>query len=293
MDGILVVNKPKGLTSHDVVNKIRRIFNTKRVGHTGTLDPLATGVLVICLNNATKLANFLESDNKKYRCTMIFGIETDTYDITGNIVKENYNFSINNDKIDEVFKQFIGKNMQIPPIYSAIKVDGKKLYEYARSGQTVEIKPREIEIYDIYRTKDVYFCENKCYCEFFVHVSKGTYIRSLVKDIGDVLNINTTMVELERVQSGVFKLEDSNKIEEIELGKFSLIKMVDSIEYFKYDVSTNLELLNKIKNGMKLSCKLFEDVKEEIAFIKNDELIAIYKYDEEVYPCYKPIRIWN
>ena len=149
LDGILNVFKQKGLTSHDVVNKIRRIFNTKQVGHTGTLDPNAEGVLVICINQATKLVQFLESDIKKYRCELILGISTDTYDITGKVVEENENLVLSENEIIDTIKSFKGKLKQLPPLYSAIKVNGKKLYEYAHKNQSVEITPRDIEIFEI------------------------------------------------------------------------------------------------------------------------------------------------
>ena len=293
MDGLLIINKPKGLTSHDVVNKVRRYLGTKKVGHTGTLDPLATGVLVVCVNNATKLVNFLESDTKKYLCTMCLGISTDTYDITGNIIKEDYNFEISNEQINNVLLSFIGKSKQIPPIYSAIKKDGKKLYEYAREGKELELVERDIEIFDIYARKGLYKKEGKLSFDFFVHVSKGTYIRSLVHDIGLKLGINACMNDLVRLQSGNFKIEDSFTLEEVEVGKYSLVKMIDSIDFLKVKVDKNDDIYKKVINGMKLSCKIFNEKKDKIAFTLNDELIAIYEYNEDEFPCYKALRIWN
>ena len=293
MDGLLIINKPKGLTSHDVVNKVRRYFGTKKVGHTGTLDPLATGVLVVCVNNATKLANFLESDTKKYLCTMCFGVSTDTYDITGNIINEDYNFKVSNEQLNEVLSSFLGKSKQIPPIYSAIKKDGKKLYEYAREGKTVDLIERDIEIFDIHATKGLYEIEGKLYFEFFAHVSKGTYIRSLVHDIGIKLGINVCMSDLVRIQSGNFKIEQSYTLEEVEIGKYSLVKMIDSIDFLKIKVDKDSDIYKKVINGMKLSCKIFEEKMEKIAFTFNDELIAIYEYNDDEFPCYKALRIWN
>lgn len=293
MDGLLIINKPKGITSHDVVNVVRRSLGTKKVGHTGTLDPLATGVLVVCVNNATKLASFLEADEKKYICTMCFGISTDSYDITGNTIDENYNFNISNEMIDNVLKTFIGKSKQQPPLYSAIKKNGKKLYEYARSGEDVKVDSRDIEIFDICRSSDIYEENGRIHCKFFTHVSKGTYIRSIVKDIGEKLNILTCMTDLIRVQSGAFAIEKSYSLEDVEVGKFSLINMADSINFFKLNIDNNEELLKKVKNGMKLSCKILEERKDKIAIIENDKLLAIYEYNEEEFPCYKALRIWN
>ena len=294
MEGILNVYKPKGLTSHDVVNKVRRLFNTKQVGHTGTLDPNAEGVLVVCLNQATKLVQFLEADIKKYRCELILGISTDTYDITGTKVEENKECIISENEIIETIKSFIGKQKQLPPIYSAIKVNGKKLYEYAHKNQEVAIVARDIEIYEIDNfsslTKDEYY-----HIYFDVLVSKGTYIRSLCFDIGKKIGIPSTMGELLRLQSGVFKLEDSYKLEDIENGKYELINMVDAISSIpKIDVNGNEELEFKVNNGMKISLKYFNEIYEEIAFVKKDCLIAVYKYFEnDGLRCYKAVRVWK
>ena len=236
MNGIIVVNKPSGMTSHDVVNKIRKILHTKKVGHTGTLDPLASGVLVICVNQATKIANFLESDDKVYECTVLLGRSTDTFDIEGKTIQEEKNIDITAEKIDEVLSQFIGEQEQVPPIYSAIKVDGKKLYQYAREGKEVKIEPRKIIIHSIVRCSDLIKKDEQILFKFKTHVSKGTYIRSLVHDIGNKLNIPCCMSKLIRLQSGVFKIEESNKIEEIEVGNYHLINMCNSITFEKINI---------------------------------------------------------
>jgi tRNA pseudouridine55 synthase len=179
MNKIIVVNKAAGMTSHDVVNKIRRIFNTKRVGHTGTLDPDATGVLVVCINEATKLVQFLEADSKWYIAEILVGRSTDTFDKTGNTIKEFPVLKLSNEEVDECLSTFKGKISQVPPMYSAIKVNGKKLYEYARNNQIVELEPRNVEIFEINRITDVVKDGEFYKFQIKVHVSKGTYIRSL------------------------------------------------------------------------------------------------------------------
>ncbi len=186
MDGVLIVDKPKGFTSHDVVGYLRKTLNIKKIGHAGTLDPNATGVLPILIGNATKISKYLIEHDKTYIATIKIGEKTDTGDITGNIIEKDIN--INNftySQVKEVLKKFIGKQEQIPPVYSAIKVQGKKAYEYARKGQAVKLEPRTIEIYDLKLIK----IEN-LEITFEVSCSKGTYVRSLCEDICKSLRNN-------------------------------------------------------------------------------------------------------
>ena len=185
MDGIILINKPKEWTSHDIVNKVKKILNEK-VGHTGTLDPMATGVLPLLVGKGTLCSKYLINHNKTYKVKLELGKKTDTADTEGKIVeeKEVTNKMLEETVIKEVLNKFLGKQEQIPPIYSAIKVNGKKLYEYARKGQTVEIKPRQIEIYSI---ELLSIDKNLKQIEFKVSCSKGTYIRSLCEDIGNKL----------------------------------------------------------------------------------------------------------
>lgn len=215
MNGLFNIYKPTGMTSHDVVAKMRKIMQTKTVGHTGTLDPNATGVLVVAVGNATKVIEYMESDDKIYKAELTLGVTTDTEDIWGNIIKE-YNlagFNLENEKIYDVINSFIGKQIQIPPMYSALKVNGKKLYELAREGKEVERVGREIEIFSI---SDINRRENKV--EFTVHCSKGTYIRTLCKDIGEKLGCGAVMSKLERIKAGKFSIENSVALEELEAG---------------------------------------------------------------------------
>ena len=209
MDGILLINKEKNMTSHDVVNKVRRVFQTKKVGHCGTLDPDATGVLVLCVGKATKALQFLTSEEKQYIATLTLGTSTDTYDASGVVLEEKEFTGVQN--VEEVLNSFIGKQKQVPPIYSAIKVNGKKLYEYARNNQEVHIEPRDIEILDIelLEVKDNTI-------QFKVDCSKGTYIRSLCVDIAKKLGYPGHMSDLIRSRSGAFKLEDCYTLEQLE-----------------------------------------------------------------------------
>ena len=214
MDGIIIINKPKGCTSHDVVSKVKKIYKEK-VGHTGTLDPMATGVLSLLIGKGTQCSKYLINHNKTYKVTLELGKKTDTADIEGTIIeKQEVALELfQRDKIDETLKSFIGKQEQIPPKYSAIKVKGKKLYEYARKGIEVEIKPRQIEIYKINLLN---INKNKKQIEFRVSCSKGTYIRSLCEDIANKLGTVGYMAELEREKVGDFTLDQAITLKELE-----------------------------------------------------------------------------
>lgn len=242
-DGILIIDKPQNFTSHDVVAKIRKIIGTKKVGHTGTLDPMATGVLVVCIGAATKLVEHFTEKDKIYEAKVKLGIKTDTADITGNILKEIPVEAIDKQLVNEVFKSFIGKQKQTPPIYSSIKVNGMKLYEYARKGLEVKIEPRNIEIFDIYNVKII---DNEIL--FTVHCSKGTYIRSLCEDIAEKLGTCGTMSYLRRIKTGEFAIDNSIQIDEIQEEKIiSMEKLFDNKITIDKDI-------NKLLNGMELYC---------------------------------------
>lgn len=259
-NGILNIDKPQCITSHDVVDAIRKIFPDQKVGHTGTLDPLATGVLPICIGEATKLSEKLTSEVKNYSVKMLLGVETDTYDITGRIV---FASVLNKDEIyiKERIKRFIGKQQQMPPKYSAIKVEGKKLYQYARENQDVEIKPREIEIFNIdniridLESKEV---------AFDVECSKGTYIRSLVNDIGKKIGCGATMTELRRTKTGSFAIEDSIPL--YDFLKLDYIDMLDRIitieDYYIENKKITLsdDELGKFLNGVKLEVQSSDQI---------------------------------
>ena len=270
MNGILAIYKEKGYTSRDVVNILTKELGTKKIGHTGTLDPIATGVLVVCINNGLKLVELLTNHDKEYIAKVRLGKETDTLDITGTTIKEDKNIlKYSKEQIEEVLKKFIGKTMQTVPKYAAIKVDGKKLYEYARNGEEVELPTKEIEIYDLKLVSSVK--DNEFYIK--CHVSKGTYIRSLIRDIGYALGTYATMVELERTKLGEFGLENTYTLEDIRYGVYSITSIEDSVNLPKVVVDKEVE--KKIRNGMVLD-KFFDD--DMAMIVSNDnELIAIYQ----------------
>lgn len=212
-DGILVVDKPEGFTSHDVVNIVRKTYQMKKVGHTGTLDPDATGVLVVCLGEATKLVPYLTADEKVYEATFVLGKRTTTLDASGEEV-ESRSLVVEEDDVKAALKDFTGKISQIPPMHSAIKVDGKKLYEYARKGQTIERKPRDVEVFRLDLTS-FSFPEGTLY----VRCSSGTYIRSLIDDIGEQLGTLAYMKTLRRTSVGLFNINQAVSVESLKEGK--------------------------------------------------------------------------
>ena len=237
MDGIIVINKEKGWTSNDVVQKIKHITNEK-VGHTGTLDPLATGVLPLLIGKGTSLSKYLVNHDKEYTATIKFGQKTTTGDSEGEIIEamQVTDKMLEKEKIEEALKSFTGKIKQTPPMYSAIKVNGKKLYEYARKGQEVQIPEREIEIYEIHLigvSKEAKEITYKVSC------SKGTYIRTLCEDIAKKLGTVGFMKELERTKVGDFKIEDSIKISEIIKNKNLIVENLISVEDFFEVVNRN------------------------------------------------------
>lgn len=271
MDGVLIINKPKGFTSHDVVNILRKALNTKKIGHTGTLDPNATGVLPILIGKATKISKYLIEHNKTYIATISLGEKTDTGDEQGNIIEKDLNFqNISCKQIGDVLKTFIGKQKQIPPIYSAIKINGKKAYEYARKGQTVELEPRNIEIYSI----DLIKIENN-EITFEVSCSKGTYIRTLCEDIAKKLGTIGYMKELTRTNVNEFKLENAVTIDEIKENSLIVKEKVINIETIFKD-KPELKLNDRKKelflNGVRLT---FEKPNDIYRIYNNNEFIGL------------------
>lgn len=263
LDGIIVINKTKGCTSHDVVNKVKKILKEK-VGHTGTLDPNATGVLPLLIGKGTKLSYYLIEHDKEYRVTLQLGIKTDTADCEGKKVeeKEVLESNLTKEKIEQVLNSFVGEQSQMPPMYSAIKVNGKKLYEYARKNEEVEITPRKIKIYQI-KLLTIDLKEKQII--FDVKCSKGTYIRSLCEDIAEKLETVGYMKELERTVVGNFNLSNSITIEELENNKenkeFIKEHFITIEDYFKNLNENNKIYLDdkKIKlflNGVKLTYTL-------------------------------------
>ncbi len=286
MEGIIVVNKPKGITSFDVIRKLKKIFKTKKIGHTGTLDPLATGVMLVCVGKATKLASDLEAKDKIYIADFDIGYATDTYDIEGKKIAEN-TIEISKKNLEQSIKKFIGNIKQVPPMYSAIKIDGNKLYHLARKGIEVERPKRDVSI-EYINLLD--FKDNKVKIE--TKVSKGCYIRSLIYDIGQDLGTYATMTALQRKQVGDYSLENSYSLEQIEKmifnNDFNFLKTIEEIfSYDKYSLQTEKELtLYKNGNTVKIKENLenkryriyFQNEFVGLANIENNNLLKGYKY---------------
>ena len=299
IDGIINVYKEQGFTSFDVVAKLRGILKQKKIGHTGTLDPMAEGVLMVCLGKATKLVDMLTFSDKEYRTTMRLGISTDTEDISGQVMstKDIPDF-LDNKLILDTINSFLGEYNQIPTMYSAIKKDGKKLYEYARAGIEIERTPRPVNIFSITNIEI-----NLPDISFDVHCSKGTYIRSLCRDIGDKLGTGATMTALTRSEVCGFTMDNSLKLEKIEeLYKEdklnTYILPVDALisDYVRYDIKEkfskylyngNKLFVNQLTPHLDSSEKLQDG--EIIRVYFNDEFLALYEYkaDEDILKPYK------
>ena len=289
MNGILVVNKPKGYTSRDIVNIISKKFNTKKVGHTGTLDPLAEGVLVVPIGRALKIAELLTSTTKEYEAEVILGYETDMLDITGKETKRNIP-NATKEEIEKVLKTFIGKSMQEVPMYSAVKIKGKKLYEYAREDIKVIPPKKEIEIYNIELVGEPQYLENIIEFKIKCSVSKGTYIRSLIRDIGYKLETFGTMKSLKRTRQGIFKLEESYSLEDIEKDNYKILKIREALPDIKITIIDDTTL-KKVQNGMILPS--FFDEELSLLVDSQDHEIAIYKKEDNMAKPYKMIEVNN
>lgn len=291
-DGIILLNKAKGISSFGAINHLKKIIGAKKVGHTGTLDPMAEGLIMVLINNATKFSDELMKRDKEYYVEMELGYETDSYDLEGVVTRKfSGKIGISDEKIETVINGFLGKIEQIPPMYSAIKIDGKKLYDLARKGIEVDRKPRKVEIKSI---REIKIERNeKVKISFFVEVSSGTYIRSLVRDIGEKLGVFATMIRLIRTRIGEFVIEDAIAISEVEkqleefeknrkekfekfepFGYFAEIEYV--LEYLGINVSN--EKYEKLKNGMTVltSHKKFENISKK--FGKRIVVLVDQKY---------------
>lgn len=289
MTGILIVNKSKGKTSHNVVSKIRKKLNIKKVGHTGTLDPLATGVLPICIGKATRISDYIMEQGKSYIATLEFGKSTTTYDIEGEIVNISDKCIFSEDEINSKLKLFLGEIEQTPPIYSALKVDGKKLYEYAREGKEVKIKPRKVTIYDIKLLE-----LDGAIAKIEVSCSKGTYIRSLIHDLGINLGSFAHMTNLIRTRVGRFNIENSIDLDEMESLdlEFILSKVVpikDSLYNLGFiEISDNTNIRSRLISGQKINIlklttkesNFIED--KDISILINGEFIGIGKITQNI-----------
>ena len=292
MNGIIVINKPLGKTSHDMVYFIRRLTGIKKVGHTGTLDPSATGVLPVCIGNATKVCDLLTNADKTYRVSFVLGMTTDTLDADGEILTEQPVLA-DRDEIIKAINSFVGDIVQIPPMYSAFKVNGKKLYELARQGVEVERKERHVTINNI----DITDIDMENFIVTMdVDCTKGTYIRTLCEDIGMKLGCGAYVNTLERRKSGIFKIEDSYTLDELlkikEEGQLEKhLKAPDSL-FFEYpEICVNEKKASLVKNGVRIRYKGLEEGKLYRIYAESREFLAISRFENGELVLEKPF--WN
>ena len=300
MDGILPLWKEKGMTSFDCVFKVRRLLQTKKVGHSGTLDPEVDGVLPICVGKATKVVEYLLESNKVYQGEICLGIATETEDAHGEIVKQEAIMTpFTTEEIDAMMETFKGEIIQIPPMYSAVKVNGKRLYEYARKGETVERPERRVKIYEFKRTSSpVYDEASKTQkWKFEVSCSKGTYVRTLAVDLGEKLGVPAHMSQLTRIKSGPFVSEQCVTLSQLEAlveqnQAQSVLRPLEEVfeTYPRVDVPE--EFITKVKNGAILTTAELPQVIEPSTFYIEDELIALYGPHPEKKGLLKPIKMF-
>lgn len=295
MDGIIPINKERKMTSHDVVAKIRRILHTKRVGHSGTLDPNVDGVLIVCVGKATKVSDYLMNSGKIYRGKITLGFSTTTEDLDGEVVaSEALKSPFTDEELANTFNSLTGEIIQIPPMYSAVKVNGRKLYEYARSGEEVERPQRKVMITEFHQIKKSEFDEKlgTQTIEFEVKCSKGTYVRTLAVDFGKHLGVPAVMSDLTRMSSGGFDLSQTITLndlsERVESQDYSFLYPIETV--FKslesYDLS--FDELEKVQNGAWLSLSMNDD---QLLLKYNDRLQAVYKRDSET-NLYRPEKMF-
>lgn len=279
MDAIYVIDKPKGLTSRDVVNQMGKILGTKHLGHTGTLDPLATGALVIAVGRATKIIDLLTSTEKEYLAEVKMGLLTDTLDITGNVLEQVEVPSVSFMELEKTLQSFVGKYEQEVPLYSAVRVQGKRLYEYARENQKVVLPKREVEI-----SKITLLNLQQDTFSFVVRVSKGTYIRSLIRDIGVKLQIPMSMQNLRRLHQGMFSIEEAIPLAQFtkQTPGYSCSEVLQRI-YPRETISQ--ELVKKVQNGAKIT--LPREERYLLLYDEQDHLLALYQKEAEHYRAFK------
>jgi|SRR5690625_2967934 len=282
MDGIVLINKPIGITTYDVVRRAKKVFKTKKIGHTGTLDPFASGLVILCINKATKLVTNLILSDKTYEGTILFNHFYDTYDFTGKLLEERNEY-IDLDEVKTASKSFIGKYMQMPPKYSAIRVDGKRLYEYARENKEVKINKREVEIYDF----DILDKLNKNEITFKTHVSKGTYIRSLAFDLAKSIDKIATLSSLTRTKIDKYMLKDAYNFDDFT--KDSLIT-IEEIYNNHQKVVLNDYLIKLVKNGIYLDERQIKTDEDFLVYDTNNNLVALYQVIDKFK--YKPLIIF-
>lgn len=298
LSGVLVVDKPEGITSFAVIRRVRKALHIKKVGHTGTLDPMATGVLPICLGRATKLVPFLQAGDKEYEGRMLLGVKTDTYDITGEVIAKETDFILDRETVEKVALEFVGEIMQAPPVYSALKINGQPAYKLARQGKEVRLKQRNITIHSL----DVLDVDLPS-VSFKTRVSKGAYIRSLVVDWGDRLGPGACLQSLRRTVGAPFHIDDAVKLEEIEeLARQDrirerLISLSQALSFMP-ELEVSPDVSKKAANGQTLPLSCFKDFTPAPGPVRLQDqdkgLVAIYEYNppsENDFECLTPLRV--
>ena len=281
INGLLVVDKEKNMTSRDIVNEISKIFKTKKVGHTGTLDPLATGVLVVTIGKATKLNDIITATEKEYQVEAILGLKTDTLDVSGNILHEEH-IHFTKEEIINILNSFLGTYDQEVPIYSAVKINGKKLYEYARNNEPVILPKRPVTIKKI-QLDNLEYINNQTMIKFTCLVSKGTYIRSLVNDIANKLGTVGTMKNLRRISQGNYLIKNAYKLNDIKNNNYHIISIKEALEDY-YTVEVDDKLKFKIMNGQKID-NIYNQ--EYVLFTDHDYVLALYQNVNNLLKPYK------
>ncbi|GAE24300.1 tRNA pseudouridine synthase B [Halalkalibacter wakoensis JCM 9140] len=282
-NGILILHKPRGMTSHDCVMKVRRLFQTKKVGHTGTLDPDVNGVLPICIGKATKVVEYMSGSSKEYKGEVTIGYSTTTEDKSGEVVESKpVATKWTNNEITDLLNSFQGEITQVPPMYSAVKIKGKKLYEYAREGKQVDRPQRNVTIHSLELLSDVIYQNDTASFRFQVHCSKGTYVRTLAVDIGKKLGFPAHMSDLVRTASGPYKLEESYTFEQLEdyekNGTLdSLLIPFDTALFELPKTTVDQETEQQIKNGSVLEIKKGLDQLRFTVYNEKGECLAVYK----------------
>ncbi len=276
MNGFLLVNKPKGMTSHDVVLYLKRKYKFQKIGHTGTLDPFASGLLILCIGKATKLADMFQNQDKSYEGTLCFNKHYDTYDTTGQIVYTK-DVTIEEDLLKNAVKSMIKPYEQLPPMYAAIKIDGKKLYELAREGKEIERDKRAVQIYDFKLTSPL----NDNQVDFYIEVSKGTYIRSVAVDLAEKLDTYGALSELKRTSIGSYLLKDAIDLESIELK--DLIQLETYLAKYP-KITLNPYMVKLVRNGIYLDERQTTIKSDFVVYDEDENMVAFYqKIDEKNY----------
>jgi tRNA pseudouridine55 synthase len=282
MDGILLLDKPQGMTSHDAVFRVRKMLHEPRVGHAGTLDPLASGLLVLALGRATKLLRYFAAHDKVYQGEIVVGIATDTDDTDGRVIASAPCPYLDGAVVDAALVRFVGPSLQVPPAYAAIKVDGRKLYEYARKGlPPPDVAPRPIEVYRFERTSAIAYAADVARFAFAVHVSKGTYVRALCRDLGTALGFPATLAALRRQTVGAFSLGGAATLSDLEHGRFTLLDPLAALAFPR--VSLDAADAFRAQNGARLPEKLFSGRFDAVVTDAAGAPIAIYEHDDETH----------